>query len=134
MKRKYLPVIMIILLLWPSILGGCKGRESLPGPALADAPDKVITFYSWASGSEKSFTEAMIRQYEKEKKGIKIEANFVLKPDYLSKISILNAEGKVPDVFLLPESNVQQWGKKGVLLELKDLLNERDKVRIEEEG
>ena len=134
MKRKYLPVIMIILLLWPSILGGCKGRESLPGPALADAPDKVITFYRWASGSEKSFTEAMIRQYEKEKKGIKIEANFVLKPDYLSKISILNAEGKVPDVFLLPESNVQQWGKKGVLLELKDLLNERDKVRIEEEG
>ena len=117
MKQKWLPVITFLILLLISILGGCKRIQSTSDPALSMEPDTILTFYSWASGSEKAFTEAMIRQYEKENKGIKIEANFVLKPDYLSKISILNAEGKMPDVFLLPESNVYQWGKKGVLYE-----------------
>lgn len=120
MKQKWLPVITFLILLLISILGGCKRIQRTSDPALSMEPDTILTFYSWASGSEKAFTEAMIRQYEKENKGIKIEANFVLKPDYLSKISILNAEGKMPDVFLLPESNVYQWGKKGVLHEFEE--------------
>ena len=95
--------------------GAVKNTEHLD-PALSMEPDTILTFYSWASGSEKAFTEAMIRQYEKENKGIKIEANFVLKPDYLSKISILNAE---ENVGCIPASGVKciSMGQKGVLLE-----------------
>ena len=117
MKKKWLPVAIVTLLLL-LMMDGCQRIQSVPNPTLSLEPNTVLIFYSWAAGSEKDFTEAMIHQYEKENKGIKIEANFVLKPDYLSKISILNAEGKMPDVFLLPESNVSQWGKKGVLHEI----------------
>ena len=56
MKQKWLPVITFLILLFISILGGCKRIQSTSDPALSMEPDTILTFYSWASGSEKAFT------------------------------------------------------------------------------
>jgi len=103
--KKNLLVLAGILLISATIFAS--GSQSASG-------NKVITFYTWASGSEKTMHESVIAEYEASHPGTTIEQNFMQYNDYSPKINTMIAAGAPPDVFHVQEFLCNDYGEKGV--------------------
>lgn len=82
----------------------------------SDAPVSVM---AWWEGGEQEAGKAKVAACEEEL-GVKIEANYVIYDEYLSKLNTLAAAGEMPDVFALQEFLVFDWGEKGMLMDLAE--------------
>lgn len=124
MLKKQLAMLLGICMIGSMVGCGNSGGDNGSGKEGGSGDKTVVSFYSWSENAEQDFTKAAIEEFEKENPDIDVEEVFVPNSEYLSKMNTMAAADSLPDVFLLPEGNVFEWGEKGVLQDVKPLLDE----------
>ncbi|MDR2793655.1 MAG: extracellular solute-binding protein [Treponema sp.] len=74
----------------------------------------TVNFFTWWGDAEKIFGEALVADFEASHPNIHIEQTYVPYNDFHSKINTMIAAGNTPDVYLLNEFLINEWGEKGV--------------------
>jgi multiple sugar transport system substrate-binding protein len=74
----------------------------------------TVNFFTWWGDAEKVFGEALVADFEASHPNIHIEQTYVPYNDFHSKINTMIAAGNTPDVYLLNEFLINEWGEKGV--------------------
>ena len=136
-KRRIL-IFAVVIALISVLFVGCQKEESKtekPAETTAAAEEKtqepaqqeeaaepvIITYVTWAEGSEQADQEVAMQAFTDANPGITVESQFVPYDDYHSKINTLIAAGTTPDVFYINEYLAVDWGEKGVAVDLKPL-------------
>jgi multiple sugar transport system substrate-binding protein len=90
------------------------GGQSGGSPGSRADGKAVVSFFTWWGDSEKIFGEALVADFEASHPNIKVEQNYVPYNDFHSKINTMIAAGSTPDVYILNEFLINEWGEKGV--------------------
>ncbi|MDR2477344.1 MAG: extracellular solute-binding protein [Treponema sp.] len=104
-KKLAIILLLVSLSLWGVFAGGQKAGSD--GKTL-------VRFFTWWGDAEKIFGEALVREFEAAHPNIKVEQTYVPYNDFHSKINTMVAANNTPDVYILNEFLINEWGEKGV--------------------
>lgn len=90
-----------------------------------------LELYTWWSTGEQDAGNAIIEEFEKENPNIKVNVNYIPYDDYSSKLNTMISANETPDVFFVQEYLVNEWGNKGVGMDLAPLY-EKDNIKPED--
>ncbi len=82
-----------------------------------------IEYLSWDGGEGKKIAEASIADYMEQNPNIKVTLQTVTE-NYDSKINTLVAAGETPDIYNIAEYLANDWGEKGVAVDMAPLFSE----------
>lgn len=122
--KKFLIAMLVVLSVSVAFMfaGGQKESSS------KKADEKIILeWWTWDPDLQEKNKE-IIANYEKENPNIKINNTIVSTKEYWTKIRILANQNKLPDVFTMSSSTLEEWAGEGLVLEL-DSLMEADNTR-----
>lgn len=87
-----------------------------------------LELYTWWSTGEQDAGNAVIAEFEQENPNIKVNVNYIPYADYSSKLNTMISADETPDVFFVQEYLVNEWGNKGVGMDLAPLYAEENIV------
>ncbi len=91
----------------------------------AAASAETLVFMGWSGNLEKDIYESVIRQFEKDHPGVKVDIQYVNPADFTARLVSMIAGGVAPDVFYVPLDRFADWAAAGgVLRDLAPLLRE----------
>ncbi|HHU32477.1 MAG TPA: sugar ABC transporter substrate-binding protein [Clostridia bacterium] len=142
MKSKWVSIILIIVIL--ATLAACGGKStdtesedttattqpkatdspSSPSASAKDTEEAHLVFFTWFGEAERDMGIALVDAFEEEHPNIKVDDNYIAYSDYHSKLNTLIAAGNTPDVFIINEYLANEWGEKGIVLNLKEIFAE----------
>jgi len=102
-------------------------------PFGASAADTEITLWSYPIGNwgSEEATYNLLREFEEANPGIKVNFEVMTYADGDTKIETALAGGCAPDLVLEgPERLVANWGDRGLMVDMSDLLDSTDKKQI----
>ena len=79
----------------------------------------------WGEEGRNERTVQLIREFEKQYPGLKVEMEYCRSADYQSKLSIQASGNDLPDVFQLTYGNLGLYVSKGQVMELDSLVEEK---------
>ena len=115
-KKIFLMVFMVAVLV---VLSACGGNDE------QEAENVTITFYTWWGAAERSMGEALVAEFESRNPGITVEQHYIAFSDYLPIINAQIAANNVPNVFIINEFLVTEWGEAGIGQDIMPHLNQR---------
>ncbi|MDR1558970.1 MAG: extracellular solute-binding protein [Clostridiales bacterium] len=123
--------------LFPIILGACAtttnpSSSQMPAAAGTEEPSASsqrnepvnLEMYTWWTGADQEMCQAVFDAFNEERSAIKVTVNFIPYDNYSSKLNTSMAADKAPDIFLLQEYLANEWGEKGVSMDLNPLYAE----------
>ncbi len=112
----------LVLLLMPIYLCGCNEKTS---------PDNIeLTYSCWGTATEIQILKNQIKEYEKATPNIRIKLIHIPE-NYYKKIHLLLASKTEPDIILINNQNIEQYGKYLKTLEDTKYKNTYFKTAIE---
>ena len=107
--KKLLTLMMAILIAITPVVGMAEGEKT------------DLVFFTWFGEGEREMAEAIVALFEETHPNINVDANYITYNDYHSKLNTLIAAGKTPDVFIINDFFVNEWGTQGIVMNLKDV-------------
>lgn len=104
------------------------GAESTETDLPPDGEQVELELYTWWSTGEQDAGNAVIAEFEQENPNIKVNVNYIPYADYSSKLNTMISADETPDVFFVQEYLVNEWGNKGVGMDLAPLYAEENIV------
>lgn len=104
----------------------------LPVPSMAAEATTEITLWTYPIGRWGNYQQLipLLHQFEAET-GIRVSAEFLTYMDGDDKVNAAIEAGMAPDIIMEgPERLVANWGQKGRMADLSDLLDETDRAEI----
>lgn len=125
MLKKTHTLLLVVLLVMVSVLAGCGSSDQ---KASDGSSTKTIKFmHLWPPGSSKQHNEIVqdiVKKYEADHKGIKIEVEYLENEQYKNKIKVLSSSNELPDVgFTWAAGYMTPFVKGNLFAELDDILN-----------
>ena len=133
MKRILALVLALAMIL---ALGACGSKTEEPKPTDDQSSTAATEITLWTYpiggwGDEKAVKE-LTDAFEAET-GIKVTVEYLAYADGDDKVNAAITAGKAPDLIMEgPERLVANWGAKGYMVDLADLLDDTDKAEIQE--
>ncbi len=140
MKSRLISIVLVIALLF--VLTACDQKEEATEStktetkteAATEAPEKEeaeeetmeeaeeanLVLFSWAGEGERFIAEAFVKNFQADNPNVTVEENYIPYNDYHSKINTLIAAGQTPDVFIINDFLINEWGENGVAVNLKE--------------
>jgi multiple sugar transport system substrate-binding protein len=88
-------------------------------PAHIRAQEVKLTFMHWGDLNEKTALENVIKKFQDENPGIRIDQQHV-PDDYGTKLNTLAAANELPDLFHMSEGPAHTWAAEGRVMDLTD--------------
>ncbi|MHB0896368.1 MAG: ABC transporter substrate-binding protein [Spirochaetales bacterium] len=95
---------------------------SLFAVSSAMAEETVLQWWSW-DVELKAKNEAIIKKFEAQNPGVKIELTTLSTSEYWTKIRLLGNQKKLPDVFEMSSGYIEEWARDKLLLDLGPFIN-----------
>jgi multiple sugar transport system substrate-binding protein len=134
-KRQYVRVFTLMIAL-VFILSACAGgklgnnqaSDSGQGETSASGAGEKITLnlWYWEGDMEKPWRENLIKDFEEENPNIKINFQILPWAQYWQKLQTASAAGEFPDVFIMSVAYVDEYAKRGLLLDLHPYMDRGD--------
>ncbi|HZG56798.1 sugar ABC transporter substrate-binding protein [Paenibacillus sp.] len=118
-KRK----LVTSLLLAVAMLTAACSTQSTGGKGASSGETVTIRFVDWEGEEAHKQVEKMLKTFEEQNPGIKVDYQSVPYDQYLTKLNSQAASNTLPDIAQMPEGQVLQWAQKGVLMDLSAILD-----------
>ncbi|MGD1822167.1 MAG: ABC transporter substrate-binding protein [Pleomorphochaeta sp.] len=119
--KKLLVTMIILMSLSMSVFAS--------GQAEAEKVDEEVVLEWWTWDADlKDKNQEIIAEYQSTHPNVTINNTIVSTKEYWTKIRILANQNKLPDVFTMSSSTLEEWAENGLALELDDLI-ESDNTR-----
>ena len=86
------------------------------------AEETILEWWSW-DVQLKARNEAIIKKFEAENPGVRVNLTTLSTSEYWTKIRLLANQKKLPDVFEMSSGYVEEWARDGLLLDLTPYVN-----------
>ena len=106
---------------------------SMAACTVSDGEDVEITLWTYPIGGwgTQATVDALIADFEAANPGIKVTVEYLTYSDGDDKVNTAIEGGQAPDLIMEgPERLVANWGAKGLMVDLSDLLDATDKAEI----
>ncbi len=104
---------------------GWLAASTLIGGVTSVASAETLVFMGWSGNLEREIYEAVIRQFERDHAGVKVDIQYVNPADFTTRLVSMMAGGVAPDVFYVPLDRFADWAAAGgVMRDLAPLLQE----------
>jgi len=134
---------LLCLVLVMALLAGCAGgaKNGNDGPSSSGTENAgseksgeensgkggtvTLKFSGWGEPNEKKLYEELIKTFESQNPGIKVEYIHI-PADYAGKMNTVLAGGSAPDVFYVGDGDFARWAKLGLLMNLEERVQASD--------
>jgi multiple sugar transport system substrate-binding protein len=120
--KKLLLALMVILTL--SISSGFAGGQS-EGTQAKEDENVVLEWWTW-DADMKEKNQEIIEAYQELHPNVTINNTIVSTTEYWTKIRILANQNKLPDVFTMSSSTLEEWAENNLVLELDSFIDSDD--------
>ena len=104
-----------------TLLASCAGFSGQPSGG-SSSGTRTLTFTTWASDTEKTAYQKLIKSFQAANKGVTVKANYVPYAQMFTNIDAQLSAGNAPDVFRAGYGQIGGYAKQGQLLDLSSSL------------
>jgi multiple sugar transport system substrate-binding protein len=118
MKKLLLALMVILTLSIGSVFAGGQSE----GTQAKEDENIVLEWWTW-DADLKEKNQEIIAAYEETHPNVTINNTIVSTTEYWTKIRILANQNKLPDVFTMSSSTLEEWAENGLVLELDSYID-----------
>jgi multiple sugar transport system substrate-binding protein len=114
---KKVSLVLLALALSAGLVFANGASQSGAAPAKSSAPaakKATVNFATWWGDAEQVFGKALVQDFKASHPDIDVVENYIPYNDFSSKMNTMIAAHQTPDVYILQEYLVNEWGEKGV--------------------
>jgi len=126
--KRYILIALIVLIAMATLFTSCAAPTATPTTAATAGPTEppkpaTVTFANFtASGDMQANLDKMQAEFKKQYDYITLQSETIAYGDYFTQIQTRVAAGTAPDCYELNFENFVSYAKKGVLLDLADVI------------
>ncbi|MCY1151870.1 MAG: sugar ABC transporter substrate-binding protein [Sphaerochaetaceae bacterium] len=118
MKKLLLAMMVILTISISSVFAGGQSEET----QAKEDENIVLEWWTW-DADLKEKNQEIIAAYEEKHPNVTINNTIVSTKEYWTKIRILANQNKLPDVFTMSSSTLEEWAENGLVLELDSYID-----------
>lgn len=120
--------LMVLLFASILVLSACSGGSQ---SGSSDKGEKELTFMFRAGTDEAKAYKSVIKQFEEDNPGVKVNVVITSADQYATKLKAAITGKRVPDVFYIAPGEVRSYVHSNILLDLTKYIEKNDKINLD---